>query len=114
MKELAKYLNEAIDKNRERLFALSQQIWEYAEVGFQEYRSAEALKAFLIEEGFTVQSGVAGIPTAFVASYGSGKPSIGFLGEYDALYDLSQEPGNPQRKAFQNGKPINQVNGKQK
>ena len=103
MKELAKYLNEAIDKNRERLFALSQQIWEYAEVGFQEYRSAEALKAFLIEEGFTVQSGVAGIPTAFVASYGSGKPSIGFLGEYDALYDLSQEPGNPQRKAFQNG-----------
>ena len=49
MKELAKYLNEAIDKNRERLFALSQQIWEYAEVGFQEYRSAEALKDFLKE-----------------------------------------------------------------
>ena len=100
MKQLAEILGGYIDKNRERLFALSQQIWEYAEVGFQEYRSAEALKNFLKEEGFSIESGVAGIPTAFVAKYGQGKPAIGFLGEYDALYDLSQEPGNPERKYF--------------
>ena len=51
MKQLAEILGGYIEKNRERLFALSQQIWEYAEVGFQEYRSAEALKDFLKEEG---------------------------------------------------------------
>lgn len=43
------------------------------------------------------------MPTAFVARYGSGKPVIGFLGEYDALFDLSQQPGNPQRALFENG-----------
>ena len=67
------------------------QIWEYAEVGYKEVKSSALLQQTLKENGFTVQSGVADIPTAFVASYGSGKPIIGILAEFDALPGLSQE-----------------------
>ncbi|GAA0549227.1 aminobenzoyl-glutamate utilization protein B [Chitinophaga japonensis] len=67
------------------------QIWEYAEVGYQEYKSAALLAQTLRSSGFSVDTGVAGIPTAFVATYGSGKPVIGILAEYDALPGLSQQ-----------------------
>ena len=103
MDRLANILDGYIEKKRQKLTALSEEIWRYAEVGFQEFRSAQALERCLEDEGFTLEKGVAGIPTAFVARYGSGKPVIGFLGEYDALFDLSQQPGNPQRALFENG-----------
>lgn len=103
MDQLANILDGYIEKKRQKFTALSEEIWRYAEVGFQEFRSAQALERFLEEEGFTLEKGVAGIPTAFTARYGSGKPVIGFLGEYDALFDLSQQPGNPQRALFENG-----------
>jgi aminobenzoyl-glutamate utilization protein B len=65
-------------------------IWGYAEVGYQETKSSALLQAQLAKEGFKVEAGVAGIPTAFVASYGSGHPIIGIMGEFDALPGLSQ------------------------
>lgn len=66
-------------------------IWGYAEVGYKEVRSAALLADMLGQEGFRVEKGVAGIPTAFVATYGSGSPVIGILAEYDALPGLSQQ-----------------------
>ena len=103
MEQLAGILDGYIEQKREKLVSLSEEIWRYAEVGFQEFQSAEALARCLEEEGFSVERQIAGIPTAFVASFGSGEPKIGFLGEYDALFDLSQEAGNTQRVLYQNG-----------
>ena len=67
------------------------QIWGFAEVGYKEVKSTQLLQETLKNNGFTIQSGVADIPTAFVASYGSGKPVIAILAEYDALPGLSQQ-----------------------
>ena len=66
------------------------QIWDFAEVGYKEVKSSALHVQHLKEAGFTVETGVAGIPTAFVATYGSGQPAIGILAEYDALPGLSQ------------------------
>jgi aminobenzoyl-glutamate utilization protein B len=70
---------------------MAQEIWNYAEVGYQEYKSSALLQEKLKAAGFTVEAGVAEIPTAFVATYGTGKPVIGILAEYDALPGLSQQ-----------------------
>lgn len=70
---------------------LSGEIHKYAETGFNEFRSMEAFAGFLEANGFTVERGVAGIPTAFVATYGSGSPVVGILTEYDALPGLAQD-----------------------
>lgn len=66
-------------------------IWNHAEVGYKEVESSKLLQKTLLENGFTVEAGVAGIPTAFVATYGSGSPVIGILAEFDALPGLSQK-----------------------
>lgn len=79
-----------IDQNSDTYGQLSRQIWEFAEVGYQEEKSSKLLQEQLSKEGFEVTANVAGMPTAFVASFGSGKPIIGILGEYDALPGLSQ------------------------
>jgi aminobenzoyl-glutamate utilization protein B len=70
---------------------VSKQIWDYAELGYHENKSSTLLQAQLKDAGFSVQSGVADEPTAFIASYGSGKPVIAILGEFDALPGLSQQ-----------------------
>jgi aminobenzoyl-glutamate utilization protein B len=70
---------------------VSRKIWEFAEVGYKENKSAELLKSELRQAGFTLTENVAGIPTAFTASYGQGKPVIAIMGEYDALPSLSQD-----------------------
>lgn len=80
-----------IEAKREMLLNISDTIWEYAETRFEEYKSSDLLCKVLTEEGFTVEKGLADMETAFVASYGNGKPVIGFLGEFDALLGLSQE-----------------------
>jgi aminobenzoyl-glutamate utilization protein B len=67
------------------------QIWDYAEVGYKEVKSSALLQQTLTDNGFTVKAGVADIPTAFVASYGSGSPVIGILAEFDALPGLAQQ-----------------------
>ena len=79
-----------IDARADRYGAIAKQIWDLAEVGYQEERSSELLRWELEESGFTVQNGVAGMPTAFVASYGSGEPVIAILAEFDALPGISQ------------------------
>ncbi len=73
------------------------QIWEYAEVGYKEEKSTALLQQQLAGNGFKIEKGVAGIPTSFVASYGSGSPVIAILAEFDALPGLSQE-NVPERK----------------
>jgi aminobenzoyl-glutamate utilization protein B len=86
-----------LDSIQPDLIAVNQDIWTYAEVGLQEYRSAARLVGVLKKAGFRVKEGVSGMPTAFVAEYGSGKPIIGILAEYDALPELAQE-ATPERK----------------
>ena len=81
----------AIEARRDHYGSIARQIWEWAEVGYQEEKSSELLKSELEAAGFSVESGVAGMPTAFVASYGSGGPIIGILAEYDALPGISQD-----------------------
>jgi aminobenzoyl-glutamate utilization protein B len=77
-------------------------LWEFAEPGYQEKQSADALAAVAEKAGFTVKKGVAGIPTAFTAEFGSGKPTIGIMGEFDALPEMSQE-AVPFRKPREGG-----------
>lgn len=92
------WIDRWIDDHSKQFKAISRQIWEYAEAGLHESRSAAALGQMLMENGFSVESGLAGIPTAFVGSFGSGSPVIGILGEFDALEGLSQEAGCLVRK----------------
>ncbi len=84
--EILSYLNE----NRKTFLDLSDEIWGLAELSMQEYRSAEAYLRCLEDLGFKVENHLAGLPTAFLGRYGSGKPVIGILGEFDALASLSQ------------------------
>lgn len=71
--------------------AIALQIWDYAEVGYKEVKSSALLQKTLSDGGFTVKAGVADIPTAFVAEYGSGSPVIGILAEFDALPGMAQQ-----------------------
>jgi len=80
-----------VDAAMPELSKLNDEIWRAAEVAMEEYRSSEVLASYLERSGFKVEMGVAGLPTAFVGTYGSGQPVIGFLAEYDALPGLSQE-----------------------
>ena len=73
-----------LEKKKEKLAELSDEIWSLAEVGMQEYESSKTLIEFLADNGFEIEQGVAKMPTAFVATYGSGKPVIGIDAEYDA------------------------------
>jgi aminobenzoyl-glutamate utilization protein B len=82
-----------IEQNQARFTALSDAIWDHPETRFTETFSANLLASAMEEEGFAVERGVADIETAFTASFGSGKPVIALLGEYDALAGLSQQAG---------------------
>lgn len=86
-----------MDKDMQKYGDLAHKIWDLAELGFLESKSTQLLQEHLKEEGFKIKAGVAGMPTAFVAEYGSGKPIIGLLAEYDALPDMAQE-AVPSRK----------------
>lgn len=88
-----------ISQKEKQYGALAKQIWNYAEVGYQEVKSSALLQEQLRKEGFKVQAGVADIPTAFTATFGEGKPVIGILGEFDALPGLSQD-SIPVKKAI--------------
>ncbi len=82
---------DSIDARYDDTAALAQQVWDWAEVGYQEEKSSGLLQSKLSEAGFTVEAGVAGIPTAFIASYGSGGPVIAVLAEFDALPGINQD-----------------------
>ena len=93
-----------VDAKRDVYADVAMQIWNFAEVGYQEAKSSALLQSGLTAAGFTVQAGVAEIPTAFVATYGSGRPVIGILGEFDALPGLSQR-AVPDRQPVAGGAP---------
>jgi aminobenzoyl-glutamate utilization protein B len=84
-------LKQLVDQNAANWKKVSQQIWGYAELGYHETKSSALLQEQLQSAGFHVQAGVADEPTAFIASYGEGKPVIAILGEFDALPGLSQQ-----------------------
>ena len=87
-----------LDSNAATLNRVNHNIWGWAETGLEETRSSKELQDLLRANGFAVEAGVAGMPTAFVASYGTGRPVIGILAEYDALPGLSQD-ASAERKA---------------
>ncbi len=98
-------LNAKYDYYKERAL----KIWDYTELGYKEEKSTALLQQTLKENGFTIQAGVAEIPTAFVASYGSGSPVIGILAEFDALPGMSQQ-ATPEKKSIE-GKNAGQACG---
>lgn len=82
---------QSLEAKKQQYVDLATNIWNLAELGYKEGKSANLLQSMLKEEGFTIETGVAGIPTAFTATFGSGSPVIGVLGEYDALPGFSQD-----------------------
>lgn len=80
-----------IDQHQATFSQVAQNIWEWAELGYQEEKSSGLLQMTLQDAGFTIETGIADIPTAFIASYGSGKPVIGMMAEFDALPGVSQD-----------------------
>jgi aminobenzoyl-glutamate utilization protein B len=80
-----------VDADAAQYKQVSKEIWGYAELGYHENKSSALLQDQLKKAGFTIQAGVADEPTGFIASYGSGKPVIAILGEFDALPGLSQQ-----------------------
>jgi len=93
-----------IEDNKERIIEISDAVWEYAELGLVEYKSSELLADELESHGFRVERGVAGMPSAFMGIWGSGKPVIGIMGEYDALPGISQKPV-PYKEPLREGAP---------
>ena len=87
-----------LDSNASTLSKVNRNIWGWAETGLEEVKSSLELQQLLSSNGFAVEAGVAGMATAFVATYGSGQPVIGILAEYDALPGLSQD-ASPERTA---------------
>ena len=92
-----------IDEKKDTFIDVSDRIWEYAELSLKEFKSCELYCKVLKDEGFEVESPICGIETAFKASYGSGRPVIGILGEYDALTGLSQVAEGTERKELVEG-----------
>lgn len=79
-----------IDRKRDEIIKLANTVWENPEIAFKEYKSSAAIISFLKDNDFTIEENIGGLPTAFIASYGSGKPEIGFIAEFDAIFGLSQ------------------------
>ncbi|MGH9868666.1 MAG: amidohydrolase [Candidatus Polarisedimenticolia bacterium] len=94
----------ALDKHQAELIDLSDKVWSFAETALRETRSSALLADYAQQQGFQVTRGVADLPTAFTATFGSGSPIIGIMGEYDALPGLSQK-AQPSREAMQSGAP---------
>ena len=93
-----------IKENGDKLASISDQIWEFAELGLEEHNSSKLLIDSLADAGFSVKTQVAEMPTAFYATYGNGKPIIGILGEYDALPGISQKT-KPVKEPLEKGAP---------
>lgn len=93
---------QSVDKHQHELISISDKVWAYAETALREHKSAKELADYAEAQGFTVKRGVAGMPTAFTAEYGSGKPIIGIMGEFDALPGISQK-ATPTKEALEAG-----------
>jgi aminobenzoyl-glutamate utilization protein B len=97
-----KAVQASVEKHKAALIKISDSIWAAAETAFEESKSAEILASYAEKNGMTVTRGVADIPTAFTATYGSGKPVISILGEFDALPGISQK-AQPEKEAYEEG-----------
>jgi len=104
MSETKKAIIASVEKHKSNLIKISDAIWALAETAFEENQSSKILSDYAEQQGFTVERGVAGMPTAFVATYGSGKPVISVLGEFDALPGLSQNT-EPTKSPIVDGEP---------
>jgi aminobenzoyl-glutamate utilization protein B len=104
MKEAKEIALNWIEDNRDLISELNYKIWEFAELGLQEYKSSKLITSTLKDHGFKVYLGVADMPTALVGTWGEGKPVIGIQGEYDALPNLSQKPV-PYKDPIEEGAP---------
>ena len=96
--KIKKEIQASVETQKEQMIATSDAIWEAAETSLEEFKSSKQLKDYARANGFTVTENVADIPTAFMASYGSGRPIIGILGEFDANAGISQKR-QPTREA---------------
>lgn len=94
-----------VAENADSTITLAKEIWDYAELSYEEFKSSAALIKALKDQGFEIEENIAGMPTAFTARFssGSGKPVIGLLAEYDALSGLSQKAACPVQEAVQPG-----------
>lgn len=99
---LKKAVIQSVEQHKESLIKLSDSVWALAETAFEEQGSAKILADYAETQGMNVTRGVAGIPTAFTATYGSGQPVISILGEYDALPGISQK-ASPEKEALNPG-----------
>ena len=95
--DFRKEIGATIDQRSSEYTKISDAIWGFAEPRFQEYESSKLQQEFLKSRGFSVKSDLAGEETAFIAEWGSGKPILAFLGEFDALSSLQQEADNLER-----------------
>lgn len=95
-----KEINELVESRRMSYTEISDSIWEYAESRFQEYESSKVQQRYLKSRGFSIKANLAGEETAFVAEWGSGKPVIAFVGEFDALSALQQEADKTERSPY--------------
>lgn len=96
---------EWIDEHQQEFEDAAIAIHGFAETALLEFKSSEYLAGMLEQDGFTVERGIAGMPTAFCAVYGTGTPVVGILAEYDALPGLSQKPGLSRKEAIDPGAP---------
>ena len=94
----------SVEKHEKELTGISDNIWSYAELSLVEHQSSKALSDYAEKNGFKVERGMAGMPTAFIATYGSGRPRIGILGEFDANAGISQKK-QPTKEARIAGAP---------
>lgn len=101
--EAIEYLDDSLIK--QKFGNISDSIWKFAELGMQEFKSSAILIRTLEEAGFSIEKGVAGMPTSFIATWGTGKPVIGILGEYDALPMISQKALTPYQDPVIPGAP---------
>lgn len=91
-------LKKILAEKESKIIELADKLWDFGEVGFKEFKSAQLFADFLEDEGFSVERGIAGMPTAFKAIYGNGKPVVALLAEYDALPGLSQKAGQTRQE----------------
>src|SRR4030095_2060803 len=94
-----------VDSMREDIARMNDQVFSFAELGFQEFETVKYLTDILKKNGFTIQENIAGIPTAFMASWGSGKPGIALGSDIDCIPQASQKPGVAYHEAMLEGAP---------
>lgn len=105
LKDVKDFILKWNEENTADFYSTSKFIWEHPELSMQEFESSKALMELLEKYGFQVEAGVAGMPTAFIASYGEGHPVIGINAEYDALPGLSQDRESLEKSPMIQGAP---------